>query len=85
MLADGDIVRDLDEVIDLRAFADNGRPERAAVNRDIRAQFHVIADDHIADLWHLAMDAVIEHVAEAIRANDRAGVDATRLPTSVRG
>ena len=76
MLAHGHVVRDLDEVIDLGAFADDGRPERAAVNRHIRAQLHVVADDHIADLGHLAMDAVIEHVAEAIRADDGAGVDA---------
>ncbi len=76
MLTHGHVVRDLDEVIYLGAFADDGRPERAAINRHIRAQLHVVADDHAADLGHLAVDAVIEHVAEAIRADDRAGVDA---------
>ena len=71
-----DVVRDLDEVIDLRALADNGRPERAAINRHVGAEFHIVANDHVADLRHLAMDAVIEHVAEAVRADDGAGVDA---------
>src|ERR1035438_6742112 len=33
-------------------------------------------DDHIADLQHFAVAALVEHVAVAVRSDDRAGVDA---------
>ena len=50
--------------------------ERAAVNGDVRADFDVVADDDAADLRHLAMHALVLHVTEAVRADDRAGMDA---------
>ena len=76
MLTEGDVVGDLDQVIHLGALADNGRAERATVHGHICPQLDVVADDDVADLGHLAMDAVIQNVAEAIRADDRAGMDA---------
>ena len=75
-LADFDVVRDLHEVINLRALADDGGAECAAVDRHARADFHVVADDDVANLRHLAVDAAVLHVAETIRADHRVGVNA---------
>ena len=77
--ADFDVVRDLDEVVNLRALADDRRAERAAVNRHVRADFHVVADDDVADLRHLAVNAAVQHVTESVRADHRAGMDADAL------
>src|ERR1700676_3902147 len=74
MLADGHVVRNLDQVINLRAFADDRRTERSPINGHVRADFHVIANDHVANLRHLAMETAVEHVTEAIRSNDRSGM-----------
>ena len=76
VLADFHVVRDLHQVVYLRPLADDRRAERAAVNRHPRADFHVVADDDVADLRHLAVDAAVLHVAETVRANHRVGVNA---------
>src|SRR5206468_9284182 len=70
---------DLDQVIDLGAFADDGRAERAAINRHVGPNLHVVANDNVANLRHFAMDTAVEHVTETIRADDRAGVDADAM------
>ena len=74
--ADFHVVRDLDQVVNLRALADDRRAERAAVNRHVRADFHVVANDDVADLRHLAVNAAVQHVTETVRADHRAGVNA---------
>ena len=75
MFADLHVVPDLDQVINFRPFADDCRLECPAINRHVRADFDVVADDDVADLRHLTMRAAIEHVAEAVRANYRSGVN----------
>ena len=55
--------------------ADDGGAERAAVNGGVGADLDIVVDDHIADLKHFAMPALVEHVAVTVRADDRAGVD----------
>ena len=40
-----DVVRDLHQIVDLGAFADDGITGRAAVDRGIGADFHVVLDD----------------------------------------
>ena len=77
--ANFDVVRDLDEVINFRAFADDRRAERAAINRHARADFHVVADEHISNLRHFAMNAAVLHVTETIRTNHRVGMNADAL------
>src|SRR5258706_2103927 len=79
MFADFDVVRDLHEVVNLRALADDGRAERAAVNRHIRADLHVVADDEVADLWNFAVDAAVGNITNPVRADHRPGVDANAL------
>ena len=70
MLADFHVVRDVDEVVNFRALADDGRAERAAINRHARADFHVFADDDISNLRNFAMDAAVLNVAITVRADD---------------
>ena len=76
IVADLHVVRNLHQVINLRALADDRRAERATIHGHIRADFDVVADDHIADLRHLAMNGAVKHVTKSIRADDRARMDA---------
>ena len=69
---DNDVVPDLHQVVYFGSLADDSRPERAAINGHVRADFDVVAKDDLADLRHLAVNAPIENVAEAIRADDAA-------------
>ncbi len=80
MVAERHVVGDLDEVVDLGAPADGRRAERPAVHGHVRAQLDIVANHDVADLRDLAVDALVEHVAEAVRADDGAGVDADPVP-----
>src|SRR4030095_513326 len=62
--------------IDLRSSANAGGTERAPIDGHVRANFDVIVDDDIAYLRHLAVHTLVEDITEAVRANDRARVDA---------
>ncbi len=59
------VVRDLHQVVDLAAPADLRGPER---------DFHVVVDDHVADLRDLVVDAGIKDITEAIGADHRSRV-----------
>ena len=69
-LADLDVVRDLDEIVNLCSAADTRFAQCAAVNAGICADFHVVADGHCSDLreFYITVRAVT-HVAETIRAD----------------
>ena len=75
ILPNGHVVRDLHEVVDFGAFADDRRPQRAAVNGDVGADFHVVVNDDVADLRHFAMDAGVENIAKTVGPDHRAGMD----------
>src|SRR5258706_12030560 len=75
MLSDDHIVRYLDQVVDLGAFPDDGWPQRPAINRHVRSDLNVVANDDVANLRHFAMDAPVQHIAESVRADHRAGMD----------
>src|SRR6185369_16520360 len=79
MFAQRNVVPNLNQVIDFRPAADDGRAERPAIDGDVRPDLDVVADDHIADLRHLAVGACVEHVPETVGAYDRAGVNADVL------
>ena len=80
VLADFHIVRDVDEVVDFRALADGRRAEGATVNRNVRADLYVVADDDMSNLRNFAVDAAVLNVAVAVRTDDRIGVDADVIP-----
>src|SRR5450756_1399569 len=73
--ADDHVVRDVNEVVNLRALTDDGRAERGAINGRVRADFHVVVNNDVADLQHFAMAAFVEYIAVAVRADDGSGVN----------
>src|SRR5690606_38058379 len=79
---DAHVVGDLHEVVDLHAVLDDGVVDRAPVDRRVRADLDVVADDHRAELRHLDPAAVRETLreAEAVRADHGAGVHDAPAP-----
>ena len=75
MPADGHIVADLDQIVDLGAFADHGVAQSAPVDGGAGADFDVVLDDHAPDLRHFQPLAAVGHVAEAVLADGAAGMD----------
>jgi hypothetical protein len=75
MFAEGDVVADLDEVINFGAASDDGGSEGAAVDGGVGADLDIVLDLDLTDLRDFSVDTVIEDVAEAIGADDGAGVD----------
>ena len=70
-----DVVRDLDEVIDLRPLADHRVAARAAVDRGVGADLDVVLDDDAADLRHLQVALRAHGEAEAVLADAHAGME----------
>ena len=66
---------DMDEIVDFRALADDGGAERGAVDGCVSADLHIVVDDDIADLQHLAMTALIQNVAVTVRTDHATGVN----------
>src|SRR5262249_334869 len=52
--ADHDVVRDLDQIVDLGSFADDRITDPATVDRGIGADFDIVLDDHPSDLRNFA-------------------------------
>src|SRR5207248_9935233 len=75
MRADLAVVGDLNEVVDLGAAADFGAAEFGAIDADARADFHVVLDDHRADLGNFHVLLAVPAIAEAVGAEHRAGGD----------
>src|SRR5690606_38324883 len=71
---DHDVVPYLHEIINFRAFADDGVVERAAVYGGVGADFHVILDDHPPDLRNREVALRTYREAEAILADAHARV-----------
>src|SRR5713226_5558566 len=80
VLADLDVVRDLDEVVDLRAPPADGVAERRAVDRRVGTDLDVVLDEDAAHLRDLPVRLPGERVAEPVGADHRAGVDDHAAP-----
>ena len=75
MAADDDIMADLNQIVDLGAFADNGVAIGAAIDGGAGADLDIVLQNHAADLRHFEMSARAHGEAEAILADVHAGVD----------
>ena len=75
VLADLGAVADGDQVAELRAAADDRAAERRPVDGAVGPDLDVVADDHVADLRDLDPLLLDRGVAQAVLADDRAGVD----------
>src|SRR3954451_7344267 len=74
MAPDRNVVADLNQVVDFRAFADHSVEERAAINCGVGADLDVVLNDDTADLRHLRVRLVAEREAETILTDLHASV-----------
>src|SRR5262245_30873676 len=74
MPADHHVVPDLHEIINFGALTDHGVLQRAAIDAAVGADFHVIVDDHPADLGDLEMTLRPHGKAKAVLADAHARV-----------
>src|SRR5690242_11829308 len=76
------VMTDLYQVVDLRPGPDDGVVHAAPVDRGVRSDFHVVADDTATHLRDLAgqLSAFSRHVAETVRAEAHAGVEDHPIP-----
>ena len=75
MVADHHVVRDLAQVVDPHAVADDGGFHLGAVHGGVGADFHVVADNHVPEVLDLLPTAVLaRRVAEAVVADDAASM-----------
>src|SRR6478752_1563872 len=70
VFADHHVVADLDEVVDLAALTDDRLAETGAIDGGVRADFHIVADFHDADLVDLDVAALGKFIAIAVRADN---------------
>src|SRR3954469_14892316 len=82
MLADGDVVGDLHQVVDLRPLPDQRVAAAAAVDRRVGPDLDVVADDHAPELRHLDMALRPHRIAEPILPDAHAGWRMTRSPST---
>ena len=75
VLADGDVVADVDEVVNFRSRTDARGAGARLVNRDIRADFHIVFYNDAPDLRDFIVTVVNKHVAEAVGAEDASAVN----------
>lgn len=70
-----DVVTDLNEVIDLGAFADDRVTRRASVDTGPGADLHIVLNDHAAKLRHFQMAHRAHSKSKTILANIDAAVE----------
>src|SRR5690242_2397165 len=68
---DAHVVRDVDEVVDLRSRTDHRVVDAAAIDRRVGADLHVVTNDAMSYVRHLLMCAIAEYVAEAVASESR--------------
>src|SRR5690606_36306360 len=79
VLADLHVVRDMDQVVEFHAFAQDGAAERSAIDRTVRADLHIILDHHVADLRDLLAATRSRGETDTIAADHCAAVNDTVL------
>ena len=70
-----DVVRDLHQIVDLGALADDGVAGRAAIDRGVGADLDVVLNDDSPGLRNFLVAARRRQIAEAVLADARAGMD----------
>lgn len=78
-LANTHVVTDLNQVVDHRTRADNGIGTRTSVNCAIGADFHIVFNDHAAQLRHFDGAARRTGETEAVLADADTGEDRNTL------
>jgi len=78
--ADVRVVGDLHEVVDLGATADARLAEGGPIDAAVAADVHVVLDDHLPELRHLAVAGAVPAEAETIAADHGAEWTMQRSP-----
>src|SRR6266567_2006479 len=73
-LANVAVMTYMNQVVDLRAFADSRATQSRAIDAGVRAQLNIVFNDNRADLRKLVIAHVAAHVPKPIGADDYAGV-----------
>src|SRR6266568_7080247 len=68
------VMTDVDHIIQFCSFANACAPQRPAIDARVRAQFDVVFDNDRADLRKFVITHVAANVAEAVGADDYAGM-----------
>src|SRR5262249_40495205 len=71
--ADGGIVADLDEVVDLGSLPDHGIAERTAIDGGAGTDLDIVLNDHPTDLQDLSVAAGAREIAEAVLPDGASG------------
>src|SRR5687767_1172374 len=78
-LTDLNVVSDLNEVIDLSAFAYPSLAQGSAVDTCIGTDLDILFDDHSSYLWKLDVSIVILNITKPIGTDDDAGMQDDRI------
>ena len=73
--ANGDVVCNVHEIVDLCSFANDGVVATTPVDRGSSADFHVVVNDDAAELRNFKMSFRVGKISEAVLANPAAGVE----------
>src|SRR5206468_2315509 len=68
--SDANVVREMHQVVDLRARADHGVVDASPIDRGAGADFDIILDDATTHMRNLLVPVVAIHVSEAVGADD---------------
>src|SRR3546814_17577054 len=78
---------DLDQIVQLHTFANNGSAHCGPVNGIIGANLHIVFNNHISNLAHLGIRTIrLRRKSKEIDANNRAGMndeEGTNLATGI--
>ena len=73
--ADDNVVGNLYEVVDFRAFADHGVTTAAPVNSCASADLNIVVNNYAAELRYFRSPASARDIAESILPNSATGMD----------
>ena len=82
---DANVVTDVHEIVDLRAGANDGVIDAAAVDRRVCPDLDVILDDAAADVGDLLVHAAAKDVAEPVGPDTHTGMQLNALAQASAG
>ena len=69
-LPDLHVMRDLNQIVYLRAGPDPSRSQRTSIHRGVASNFHIVLQDYRADLGELDLRPAVEYIPETIATYD---------------
>src|SRR5438045_2248860 len=69
--ADANVVSDVHEVVDFGAVAHYRIVDASAIDRSVRSDLHIVADDAATDVLDFLVGSVAKYITEAVTADSR--------------